>query len=258
MKRKSIASPFFGIFSGIIGVLFIAHAGHGQAQPQAGDEPAPDPMGFVLTPAYRACLDGLATDIDAGRQAARQWQEDGGGVAAAHCRIMGDLAAAAPKTAAIGLQALAGSDAAVNPARSALLYGQAAEIWLGLNLIDEADRALEQGLLLTPAKGQTGGQLLLLRGRIEAARERWQATVDAITAAEAEGVISADGYVARGRAYKALSRNEDSAEDVVRALGLDAFHLDALVLRGELVQAGMTINTRYRRADDPIEIPATP
>jgi len=192
---------------------------------------------------YRACTDLAAIDADAARDTAEQWALEGGGTPAMHCQAVGDLAAGFPKLAAVRLMQIAERKDAGDGLIRARYFEQAAIAWLQAESPNHAADAMEQALNLAP----NAGELSLTAGIINAANERWGATIKTITAAEDEGFVSADGFTVRGKAYKALSDNLKAAGDVVSALKLDPFHLDALVLRGELQQLGIEIDANYRR-----------
>ncbi len=198
---------------------------------------------FQQNPRYKNCLEAIQNDGAAGRETARQWVHDGGGLMAVHCLSVADLAAGFPKLAALRLQELADSKSTGDILTRARLYAQSSEIWLSADQTEEAQTALDNAFQLAPE----AGELFLLSGAINVAKRRWQPTINAITKAEELGFTSSQGYTARGRAYKELTQFNDSANDVAKALTLDAFNLDALVLRGELAQTGITINTRFKR-----------
>ena len=196
-------------------------------------------------PRYQDCIDRIAEDPEIGREAAREWMLLSHDPKASHCLAVADLAAGYPKLSALRLLELAESDASGDAPVRARLYAQAAEIWLATDEPEEASKAIGGAFALVPDAGET----FLLAGRIHAANKRWQATIDAIDAAENLSFASASGYRARARAYKELTRFEDAADDVAAALRLDPFDLDTLVLRGELAQVGIVINTNYKRRE---------
>ncbi len=204
-----------------------------------------------VNPRHQACLQGIEEDLQTGRVAADKWMRDGGGAHATHCLAMADFAAGFPKLAAVRLQTLAEKMATErhgeNTLTRARLFAQAAEIWLSADRTDAALNALDAAKTLTPE----AGELYLLSGKISVKRRRWQDVVYAITLAEKQGIVTATGYTARARAYKELTQFDLSAEDTARALRIDPFNLKALVLRGELAQAGITINTNFKKLDAP-------
>jgi len=188
---------------------------------------------------YQDCIALVEGEIEIGRIAAKQWTAEGGGVPALHCEAIADLRAGFPKLAAVRLTQLsARSDAGDGLVRARYLE-QAAIAWL-----EHASDTIRQAQALAP----NSGELSLTAGLIFAAKERWRATIEAISAAEAEGFKNTAGLVARGKAYKALANYRRAAEDTVAALSIDPFSLDALVLRGELQQLGIAIDANYQRS----------
>ena len=175
---------------------------------------------------------------------AEQWRSVGGGAPALHCLAIADLAAGFPKLAAVRLLEASGRPDAGDSLLRARLLEQAALAWLEGDEIDSAKQTVEQALTLAP----NSGELSLTAGVIYAAGEQWQKTIDAVSAAEEAGIVSIGGYLARARAYKALSKNRQSADDVVAILKIEPTNLDALVLRGELRQVGIDIKADYKRS----------
>lgn len=192
---------------------------------------------------YQICLELIQEDLEIGRIGAEQWVSEGGGAPAAHCRAVADLKAGFPKTAAIRLMDIAGGKNAGDPLSRAKIFEQAAFAWLAAEDNARASEAIKTAQTLAP----NSGELSLTAGIIDAANERWGSAIKAVTAAEEQGFQSAAGYVARARAQMALLKHELAAEDVVAALKLDPFNLDALVLRGQLHTFGIDIDANYQR-----------
>ena len=193
---------------------------------------------------YQDCLELVDEDLEIGRIAAEQWASEGGGSAALHCLAVAELADNRPRLAAVRLMQIAERPDAGDGLIRARYLEQATRAWLEAEELDHALDTIRQAQVLAP----NSGELSLTAGLVFAERRRWQSTINAIDAAEREGFVTADGYVARGKANKALSKNVDAANDVVAALSIDPFHLDALVLRGELQQLGVSIDANYQRA----------
>ncbi len=192
-------------------------------------------------PQYRQCVQDVANDLETGRQGAQRWAADAGGAAAEHCLAIADLAAGLPRLAAVRfLKISERADAGGDEAR-ALVLAQAALAWLDANERDFADEAATRARALAPAPAA----LLMVAANVYGQPDRWQAASDAVPEAEEAGIATAEAYIIRARAERALGKNRVAAENVISALKLDPFNLDALVLRGELIQAGMVINADY-------------
>lgn len=203
---------------------------------QAPVEETPDPE-------YASCIAGVAKDAESGRQAALDWASEGGGAPAQHCLAVADLAAGLPKLAAIRLEELSERADAGDALVRARILSQAALAWVEAGEPEQAQSAIDRAFSFAPGSGE----LELAGAKVHAANNRQQATIDAVTRAEEEGVVSAEGYVLRARARFSLSQYRAAADDVIAALKIDPFNLDALVLRGELAQAGIDIGANYQR-----------
>ncbi|MEZ5892885.1 MAG: hypothetical protein R3C58_07035 [Parvularculaceae bacterium] len=191
-----------------------------------------------VSPQYADCVELVNADLEIGRIAAQQWVSEGGGAEAEHCLAMADRMAGFPKLAAIRLQDLAQRKDAGDDYVRARLLAQAAEAWLAANDKARAENALNEALTLVP----DSGELQLTAALVYGAQERWSDVITAVTKAEEAGLGSARTYVLRGRARYTLGAYEEAADDVVAALSIDPKNLDALVLRGDLQQRGMSID----------------
>lgn len=220
--------------------------------PTAAEPPQRVSLIYQALPRYQSCVTDLRADLATGLVKARRWVSDGGGPPAIHCLAIAELASDTPRLAAIRLSELAERPIAGDAKTRATLSAQAAEIFLGLDRPDAALDALTPAFALEPE----AGDLFALAARIHVARRRWQQAVDAVDQAEVLGFRSLLGLVARARGLKELTQFELAAEDVAAALRIDPFFLDALVLRGELAQTGIQINTNFRRRE-PL-IPSAP
>ncbi|MEO0614372.1 MAG: hypothetical protein AAFY83_13785 [Pseudomonadota bacterium] len=220
------------------------------ATPTSNETPRRVSLIYQALPRYEACIAGVRDDLSNGLIKARRWVSDGGGPPAIHCLAIAELAGDTPRLAAIRLSELAERPAAGDAQTRATISAQAAEVFLGLNRPDAALDALTPAFALAP----DAGDLFALAARIHVARRRWQQAVDAVDQAEALGFRSLLGLVARARGLKELTQFELAAEDVAAALRIDPFFLDALVLRGELAQTGIQINTNFRRREPPLPV----
>lgn len=190
---------------------------------------------------HQECVRLIVEDLAEGRDGAQRWALEGGGAAAQHCLAIADLAAGFPKLAAIRLTETAARPDAGDETTRARLLAEAALAWLEAGDIAEAEKAIDSAKERAPAIRE----LAFVAAKIFAADSRWQAAADAVTTAEKNGVRTPEAFVIRARAYRALGRDDDAAEDVVSALTLDPFNIDALTLRGELRQAGIEIEAYY-------------
>lgn len=202
-----------------------------------------DPVPESVDPDYAACVTTVGEDAAAGRLRAERWANEGGGPPAQHCLAVAELAAGLPKLAAIRLQELAERNDAGDDLVRARILSQAALAWVEAGEIAQAEETMRAAFAVAP----NAGELYLAQAKIHAAAGRNQAAIDAVDRAEEDGFVSADASVLRGRAKHNLLRHREAADDVIAALSLDPMNVDALVLRGDLIQAGVTIGARYRR-----------
>lgn len=193
------------------------------------------------TARYEDCVRVIAEDVALGRRAAERWASEGGGAPALHCLAIADLSAGFPKLAAVRLAEIAErSDAGDMRARARLL-AEAAFAWLEAGERDKAQASVDEAREIAPLLPE----LDFVAAKVFAASEKWQAAADAVTRAEKAGVTAPEAYVIRARAHRKLGRDPDAANDIVAALTLDPYDLDALVMRGELQQAGINIEAYY-------------
>lgn len=208
----------------------------------------PEPPDAIVDPktfeypdeAYQACIKGVRKDAVSVQRRAEQWLNEGGGAPALHCRAVADLAAGHPRLAAVRLMEIGDRDDAGDTLTRARIYGQAALAFLEADDGEDAEGALNAAYALAPE----GGELNLIAGKVYVTRGKNQAAVDAVTAAEKQGLASAAGFVARARAYIALQQPRSAADDVVNALSLDPMNVDALTLRGDLASMGVEIDAQ--------------
>jgi hypothetical protein len=205
--------------------------------PPAGEAPAV----AAVDPQYEDCVARVYRNIRDGRDFASRWASAGGGAPAQHCLAVAELAAGFPKISAIRLEELAERPDAGDEMVRARILAQAALAWIEAAMPDEGKRAIDAAFSLAPESGE----LQLSAAKIHMALSQHQATVDAVTTAEAAGFATAAGYVLRGRARYFLADYRAAADDVVAALTIEPTNLDALVLRGDLVQHGVEIEASY-------------
>ncbi len=192
---------------------------------------------------YADCIAVIAENPELGEASARAWAIDGGGAPAIHCAAVAHLALGRPRLAAVRLLEVAERpDAGDDDARATVL-AEAALAWIDAEEPGFAEEAAEAARAAAPWRAD----IAIVAAKAHAAATSWQAAADAVTAAEEGEAATSEGYVIRARARRALGKNREAAEDIVRALTLDPFDLDALVLRGELIQAGVEINANYQR-----------
>jgi len=194
--------------------------------------------GQGLDPRYGECVAALDTDPEAGRAAALRWVTDGGGSPAIHCAALADLAMDLPRVGARRLYALAEDVREGDPGMAARLYAQSAQAWLAGDEPEKALIPLEMAYGIAPRSPE----LHLMAAPVYAGAERWGQTKRVLDLLETEGRLNANGYTLRAKAKQMLADYEGAAADIRTALRQEPDNIDALIIRGELIQAGYEID----------------
>jgi Tfp pilus assembly protein PilF len=193
---------------------------------------------------YEACAARVIANVKEGREFAARWVAEAGGAPAQHCLALADLRAGFPKLAAVRLEELSERADAGDLIVRARILSQAALAYLEAQEVAEAARAIEAAFAMAPDEDE----LYLPAAKVYSAEEKRQVTIDAVTTAEKRGIVSAEGYVLRGRARYAVTQYREAADDVMAALKIDPVNIDALTLRGDLAQQGIDIRADYSSA----------
>lgn len=204
---------------------------------------------FTLAPdeasdRYLDCLVLIEEDAENGRRAAQIWAEEGGGANAQHCLAMADLAVGFTKLGAARLEDITLRKDAGDDLVRARLLAQAAEAWLKAEETENAANAIAAAFELAP----DAGELHLTAASVHSAKGQYTRVIAAIDAAEQAGFVSVEGFIQRGKAKLAIGNAEAAAQDVVNALTLDPFNIDALTLRGDVQRAGVPIEVSLGKA----------
>jgi len=183
---------------------------------------------------YATCVAGVEVDPEAAFEEAIGWRSLGGGAPARHCAALALLALGAEEEAASRLEALAlRPDAGGADARAAIL-AQAANAWMLAEAPDAALESLAAALELAP----NSSELHRDAARAHALKRDWAAAAHALNEALARDPRSSAAHALMARAKWELGEAEAAREHVRKALAFDPENLDALVVRGELRQAG--------------------
>jgi tetratricopeptide (TPR) repeat protein len=200
----------------------------------------------TTTARYKDCVSLIVKDVDVGRVAAQRWAVEGGGAPAQHCVAIADLAAGYPRLAAVRLTEIAERTDAGDKKTRARLLAEAT-----LAFLESGDHSHAEETVAAARRAAPGlPEIDFIAAKTFAASEKWEAAVEAVTTAEKAGLKLGEAYLIRARAHQALGRPVEAADDVVAALTLDPFNVDALVLRGELQQAGVKIEAYYGEPAD--------
>ncbi len=196
------------------------------------------PAQNTSTEAYQQCLARVDEDPAAAKEFALNWTLVGGDAAATHCVAMADLALGNLRFSAGRVLQLADEERQKDTIVAASLYHQGAEILLAIPDATMALEAANAGLEIAP----TDMALHVSLGHALIDLQRWAEAEAALVTAMEFGRLDATGRTLRARARIEQDRLELAAYDVVAALRLDPHFVDALVLRGELIQRGMIID----------------
>jgi len=195
----------------------------------------------TTTERYADCVNLIVDDLAMGRRAAERWASEGGGAPALHCLAVAELASGLPRLAAARLTEISERADAGDARARARLLAEAALAWIDAREYEEAEAAIDGAKILTPDLPEID----FVAAKVYAAEQKWQAAADAVTKAEKGGLKAVEAFMIRARAMQALGKNGEAADDVVAALTIDPFNIDALTLRGELQQAGVNIEAYY-------------
>ena len=246
MIKHGTSSRFIAALFGAIGELCLipAHAQdriREQALSGGGQDIFVGAMGTgpdgAVDPDYQACIAGIDQDPEEGRAAALRWITDGGGNAAMHCAALADLANDLPRVAARRLFAI-GEETRDDPTLAARVYAQSAQAWLAGGEPDKAVASLERAYDLMP----DALELHLMAAPVFAGAERWAETKRVLDLAEGHASLNDNALILRAKARQQLDDLDGAARDTQRALNQNPENIDALILRGELVQAGYAID----------------
>ncbi|WOI53572.1 hypothetical protein [Parvularcula sp. LCG005] len=185
---------------------------------------------------YDTCVALAETSADEARLYADAWLAEGGNRPARHCAAVAALANGSAASAGAMLARLA-EDEAVTPEVSARLYIQSAEAFIDAGREDQAFAALRAAYSAVP----DAAEVHMAAAAIYATAEEWQGVILTIRALERHANLSADAYALRGRAHFNRDELVEAALDASRALAIDTLLVDALVLRGDLAQAGVAL-----------------
>jgi tetratricopeptide (TPR) repeat protein len=188
----------------------------------------PVPPRVADSPDYEHCLALLDTDPSDAAAFADGWH---GGIAAAHCRALADVALGHAGDGAVLLDQIAANKDTPDAAR-AVLFSQAQQAWM---LAGDATHALASADQAV-ARAPKDADLLIGRAEAEAALDQYQAAVRDLTAALESDPQRTEALVARGAARRHLNDLAGARVDLDRALAIDPDQPEALLERGIVME----------------------
>ncbi|MDX1581273.1 MAG: hypothetical protein R3360_06595, partial [Alphaproteobacteria bacterium] len=192
---------------------------------------------------YRSCIVRANTSPSQALEAARQWRDFGGGLAAEHCMAVALVRQGAYERGAQLLEAMA-NRLALTPGQDrmemmtgnerAQILAQAGNAWLLAERFERAYRVFSTALAENGLNRATRSEILIDRARAQAELNDFLATIEDLNAALATGGERADIYVLRAAAHRSLEEYSRAEKDIETALNLDPGNADALLERGNL------------------------
>jgi tetratricopeptide (TPR) repeat protein len=179
---------------------------------------------------YQACMSLLDRDPAGALDSAVEWERQGGGDAARHCKALALIRTGAVEDGALELERIAETMPQVKAPMAASLFAQAGQAWIRAGNPQRALYAQNQGLKLNPRDVD----LLVDRAMNYGNSGLYFEALDDLNAAVDLSPEDPDVYALRAAAYRQLE-NPDLAEDNInQALKLSPSHPGALLERGYL------------------------
>lgn len=187
---------------------------------------------------YDTCLLRIHEDPENAFEFARSWIQLGGGAPAHHCAALALIEIGQAERGAEALETVARRADAGDSAMRAQLLDQAAAAWVSAGQPERALSALGAAMRITP----DDPTLLLERARVWVLIEEWEKAAGDAAAAAARNADIAEAWTLLARAQWALERRTAAVDSLQRALALDPDDMAALLLRGEMRQAGVSLD----------------
>ncbi len=178
--------------------------------------------------AYGQCLDLARSDPAAGFEAAIDWRDTGGGMAAQHCTAVALAELGQFEDAATRLEQIAEKMTGFAPQARAAVVGQAGTAWWQAGRTERAYGALTTAITLDPENVD----LLITRGEVLAGADNFWDALDDFNEALTRAPERVDALIFRAAAYRYVDALDLARDDLERALALDGDNPDALVERG--------------------------
>ncbi len=182
---------------------------------------------------YQACMVLVERDPSGALDSAVEWEKQGGGDAARHCKALAMIRTGDVEDGALELERVAEAMPQVRAPLAAELFAQAGQAWVRAGNPQRALYAQNQGLKLNPQDVE----LLIDRALTYGSSGMYFEALDDLNAAVDLNPGNPDIYAMRAAAYRQLE-NPDLAEDnIAQALKLSPSHPGALLERGYLRRA---------------------
>ena len=182
---------------------------------------------------YQACMGLLDRDPAGALDSAIEWERQGGGDAARHCKALALIRTGEVEDGALELERIAETLPQIKAPMAASLFAQAGQAWIRAGKPQRALYAQDQGLKLNPRDVE----LLVDRAMNYGNSGMYFEALDDLNAASELAPDDPDIYAFRAAAYRQLESADLAEENVVQALKISPSHPGALLERGYLRRA---------------------
>jgi tetratricopeptide (TPR) repeat protein len=179
---------------------------------------------------YQACMSLLDRDPAGALDSAVEWERQGGGDAARHCKALAMIRTGDVEDGALELERVAQAMPQVKAPLAAELFAQAGQAWIKAGNPQRALYAQNEGLKLNPKDVQ----LLIDRALTYGASGMYFEALDDLNVAVEIVPEDPDVYAMRAAAYRQLETLDLAEENIEQALKLSPSHPGALLERGYL------------------------
>jgi tetratricopeptide (TPR) repeat protein len=179
---------------------------------------------------YQACMSLLERDPAGALDSAVEWERQGGGDAARHCKALALIRTGEVEDGALELERVAQAMPQASAPLAAELFAQAGQAWIKAGNPQRALYAQDQGLKLDPKDVQ----LLIDRAMTFGTSGMYFEALDDLNLAAELTPADPEVYAMRAAAYRQLKTPDLAEENVDQALKLSPSHAGALLERGYL------------------------
>jgi Flp pilus assembly protein TadD len=182
---------------------------------------------------YQACMSLLDRDPAGALDSAVEWERQGGGDAARHCKALALIRSGEVEDGALELERVAEAMPQAKAPLAAALFAHAGQAWTKAGNPQRALYAQNQGLKLNPKDVQ----LLIDRAMTYGTSGMYFEALDDLNVAAELAPEDPEVYAMRAAAYRQLETPDLAEENIDQALKLSPSHPGALLERGYLRRA---------------------
>ena len=182
---------------------------------------------------YEACMALLQRDPAGALDSAVEWEKQGGGDPARHCKALAMIRTGEVEDGALELERVAEAMPQVKAPLAAELFAQAGQAWVKAGNAERALYAQNQGLKLNP----NDVELLIDRALTFGTAGMYFEALDDLNAAVDLDPNNPDVYSMRAAAYRQLENPDLAQDNIEHALKISPSHPGALLERGYLRRA---------------------